>query len=615
MKLEKVLDELNSFEKNSFLKIIDSIIDQKPQKEAEVDRILSGENRQLKNIDHINIVKVFNLVEAEFTAQVHAAFEKTESQFDLLFDIISRDGNCLMKYDWFSRLYEAEIKSLKKSIKLFNERLNSSKEIDPSRLRDYTVYKACLNTAYTNDIENNSELKVTEDENSILSALSDELDLSQEEVKLMNYDIVPLEKRALDNVIDDLKNIGVVFYSKKNNLIFVPDEIVRVIRKVRKKHVADKYYRRVLKQVREPLINRACRVHGVDWKQSFDEKIKQLIKEGVSFKKLLSEDLFKPDETLTERKAFFKELCDSKLMISPPIKGATLEEKIQNLILYFESIEKDEKVGISMDGYEKLLQDLKTNVKALNGKIRKEFELQDEDVLKPNLLVDYNIKPRDVLELMSSEELNQFCDSQGISKRGNSIANMLEEYKDSENLYLENFELIAHRDHNGLKDNGIQIKDADIGNKFEALTRSIFDELGFNVNEDFRKQLNTRKDKVDILLSVGENEVIIVECKTAKDKNYNKFSAVSRQLKSYNNLAKQNDLVVRRVLLVGPDFTDDFINECGMEIELEITLIRAASLRAILEAFRQSKHNKFPDALLTRDLIVQEDRIIKAILK
>ena len=53
MKLDKILENLNSFEKNSFLKIIDSILTSKPKKADEVDKILSDKSRDLKNMDNI----------------------------------------------------------------------------------------------------------------------------------------------------------------------------------------------------------------------------------------------------------------------------------------------------------------------------------------------------------------------------------------------------------------------------------------------------------------------------------------------------------------------------------------------------------------------------------
>ncbi|HSJ66233.1 MAG TPA: hypothetical protein VK921_01095, partial [Anditalea sp.] len=92
MKLEKILDNLNSFEKNSFLKIIDSILADKPQNAKAVDKILSETSKDLKAIDSQNIAKVFNLLEKEFKDCIKAEFVNTTSQLDILIDIISRDG-------------------------------------------------------------------------------------------------------------------------------------------------------------------------------------------------------------------------------------------------------------------------------------------------------------------------------------------------------------------------------------------------------------------------------------------------------------------------------------------------------------------------------------------
>ncbi len=58
----------------------------------------------------------------------------------------------------------------------------------------------------------------------------------------------------------------------------------------------------------------------------------------------------------------------------------------------------------------------------------------------------------------------------------------------------------------------------------------------------FRKKLNTAKDNIDIVLNLGNNDLILVECKTVKESGYNKFSSVSRQLKAYVDLAKHNEI-------------------------------------------------------------------------
>jgi hypothetical protein len=616
MKLEKVLSNLNSFEKNSFLKIIDFIVSDKPKNAKLIDKILSDSQSDLKNMDNINVSKVFHELENEITEYLKEELLKISSQLDILIDIIIRDGNSIMKLDWFARLYENEVKTLNKKLKTFSDSLENEKsEIDIQRRRDYHIYKNCLITAYQNDDKNNQERKVTADEQSILNALSFNLGLSQEEIKLINYQIIPLKKLDIDTIINELKAIGVVFYSKKTNTIYVADEMTRVLRKIRGKEVADKYFRRVLKLLKEPQINLICRQHGIDWKLSYDDKIKEIISEGISFSRVLIDDIHKLGTKVTDKKKVVNELFDKGLKISPPIKGVLLEEKIENLIEYFDEIEKEEKVGISIDGYEKLLLQLDTDLPKTNSILRKEFELQEDQVMKSNYLLDYNIKPRDVIELIPFEDLIKFCEKNQIKTRGDIIINILDGFKDAENLYLENYENIGNRDISALKDNGIIFKEADLGNKFEELTKNIFTKLGFNVDEDLRKKLNTAKDKIDIVLNMGNQEIILIECKTIKENGYNKFSSVSRQLKSYANLLKLNNFKLVKSLLIAPDFSDDFVKECGLEYELNLSLISAKTLINITNGFKDSKLKVFPHNLLMRDVQIDEERVLKAILK
>jgi hypothetical protein len=256
MKLEKILDNVNSLEKNSFLKIIDSIKSCNPKNSKEIDKILSDSSSDLKSVDSINIVKVFNLVKNEFAETVKAEFVNTTSQLDIFIDILIKDGNCIMSQNWLAHLYHGELSKIKNKTQQLKAELAAEKsEIEEGRKRDYNIYKACVETAYTNDLESNRDKKITNDELTILLTLSNKLELSQEEIKLINYLIIPPEKLNIDNVITLLKNIGVIFYSKKNNLVYVADEVVSVLRKIRKKELADKYLRRVLKTFKEPQIN------------------------------------------------------------------------------------------------------------------------------------------------------------------------------------------------------------------------------------------------------------------------------------------------------------------------------------------------------------------------
>lgn len=119
---------------------------------------------------------------------------------------------------------------------------------------------------------------------------------------------------------------------------------------------------------------------------------------------------------------------------------------------------------------------------------------------------------------------------------------------------------------------------------------------------------------MDILLNLNNNEIIIVECKTIKEKGYNKFSSVSRQLKSYQNLALKNNLRILKILLVAPEFSDDFIYDCEMDTEMNLSLITAPTLIKIFNGFKTSKYQEFPHVLF-RDIVISEERILKALSK
>jgi hypothetical protein len=113
---------------------------------------------------------------------------------------------------------------------------------------------------------------------------------------------------------------------------------------------------------------------------------------------------------------------------------------------------------------------------------------------------------------------------------------------------------------------------------------------------------------------LGNNEIIIVECKTVKEKGYNKFSNVSRQLKAYQNLTLKNNLRIVKILLVAPEFSDDFVYDCEMDTEMNLSLLSASTLTKIFETFKISKYQEFPHVLF-RDIVINEERIIKALTK
>jgi hypothetical protein len=51
-----------------------------------------------------------------------------------------------------------------------------------------------------------------------------------------------------------------------------------------------------------------------------------------------------------------------------------------------------------------------------------------------------------------------------------------------------------------------------------------------------------------------------------------------------------------------------------MNMELNLSLITASALSKIFEAFKTSKYTEFPHVLF-RDIVINEDRIVKALSK
>ena len=185
--------------------------------------------------------------------------------------------------------------------------------------------------------------------------------------------------------------------------------------------------------------------------------------------------------------------------------------------------------------------------------------------------------------MLSRDEIRGFCKSKSIKTRGNLVSNIIEKYRDIGDLYLENFELVGQRDLKSLHDMGLTVKESELGLLYEQLTKKIFKELGFYVDEGLKKQISTKYSKMDILLNLGGNKLIIVECKTLKDKDYDKYASVSRQLKSYQKMCQSKGYEVSQALIVASDFSEDFISECEYDIEISLSLITSSGLIKILQ--------------------------------
>lgn len=613
MKISEILNHVNTFEKNYLLRNIDQIISDRPTNYKKIDKILNEIDGQIKNADNLSVEAVFNLIAEEYQQHIEREFSDAMSQLDIMADILIRDGNCLMSREWLLKLYEKEIRNIKKKSKQIKDTLEQ--ESEDARFRDYNIYRSCIQVAYKNDQIQNRENKVTSDEQSILNELIKQLDLSHEEVKLINYSVVPLKKLEIDDLITYLVKAGIILYSKKHHQVFVPDEIVEALRKVRGREVSDKVFRRVLKQLRDSQINLVARKHNIDWKQERAVKIKEILREGLSFSNVMLKSIHRDGTTKTEKKAVLNELIDKKLKIDEHIGGAALEDKLNNLIAYFNRKDKEDNISIALQGYDKLLVDLKAGIRSFEKSIKEAFELQDKTELNGETLLRYNLKPIDILNIPSPEDIKAFCEKNDISMRGNELLNILDRYKDAQSLYLENYINISNRDLNELKSNGIDIKEAELGIQYEELTKLIFERMGLDVDEKLKKQLNTSKDKIDIVIRIDEDEVMLVECKTKKDRKFNTYSSASRQVKAYKDLVDKAGYKVSKTFIVAPSFSDDFINECGLDYDLNLSLITSTALIEIYEAFQKSGLEEFPYKILLRDVLIDSQRVVKSITK
>lgn len=614
MRLINILNKLGQLEKSSFLKIIDNLSSELRKSNKKIDKILSESEGNIKNIDNSTAVNIFELMKHDIIGHFEEQLQINNMQLDIIIDIIIRDGNSIMSREWFAKLYDKEISNLERNLKSFNFRLNSDKNIvDNIRKRDYIIFRECVRTAYENDEIVNREKKITNEEKTILNTLSQCLNLSIEEKRLIYFDIVPLHKLDIDDIIKTLKEIGILFYKAREYILYVPDENIWILRELKNIELPNKYFRRILRQLRDSELNRIAKNHQIDVKLSRADKIKNILQQGISVKNALLQDIHKENISKNDTKAYLQNLIIKYLKLDIPKLGTTAEERIEILIEYFQILEKDENIGMSLNGFSRMLLDLRKYFPKLNKQAKTEFELHQLEVLEVDLLIDYNIKPHEILDLIPNDELIAFCKKRNLKFRGNVRINIIESYKDVENLLIENYEFIGKRDLKSLKEKDIFIKEAELGMKYEEITKKIFEKCGFNVNEGLRKKINTKRNQIDVLLDLGKNELIIVECKTQKEGDFNKYSSVSRQLLSYNNLCENSGFRVLRILLVSPDFSQDFIEECEYDSNLNLSLISSAGLLEIMYGFEKSRKSEFPVNLLRKGGKLNAARIVDSI--
>lgn len=616
MRLIGILDQVNQIEKISFLKILDNICTDIREEKPQIDKILSEGDDKLKNIDNISLVNLFQLLSSKYSDYINERIKFSDYQLDILVDILIRDGNSIMTREWFSELYNNEITKLKKNIKSFSNKMEyDNNDLDPSRKRDYVIFKECVKTAYENDLIRNRQENISWEEKSILLTLANKLELSNEEIRWITYTVVPFSDFKIDDIIAELKDAGIIFFHRRNNTLYLPDEVLRMLRRINGIEIPNKYVRRILRNLTSAEINAVAKKHNVSRNRKREEKIHDILDQGVSVSNLLQQGIFKLNTTKSEKNKRIHKLIVNDLQLNIEKIGRSLEDKIQKIIDYYNEMEIDQSASISKDGFNRLLFDLGDHFSKLNELVKNEFQLQDEFVLSSEVLGNYNIQPRDVLYILTKDEIKSFCRHNKISVRGNIVANVIKNYRNIDDLLLENFDLVGNRDYVSLREKGISVKESELGLLYEKLTKKILVDLGFDVDEKLREELNTKRLKIDAILNLGNKNLIVIECKTTKEKDYNKYASVSRQLKSYEDRCRNKGFNVSQIILVANSFSDDFISDCEYHYELNLSLLMSKGLVKILNAFNECPLDEFPVKLFMKGGLLDENRIINVLKK
>ncbi|HIA04323.1 MAG TPA: hypothetical protein EYN66_20925, partial [Myxococcales bacterium] len=509
MRLLKVLEITNSMEKNVFLRILEGFSANEVDSLAarEIEGIISQGDGRLKNVDHENIVMLFKLIREQYKSHLEEKLNFSDQQLDVFVDILVKDGNAIMSREWFAELYEREVGRLQQQIKSFAEQfpLDENEFESDSRQRDYAIYRNCLKTAYENDLEHNRTAKVSWDERTILNTLATCLALSKHEIRCINHNTTePLKAVELDTAIGILKDAGIIFFRRKTNTLYIPDEIVWVLREILGVQLANKYLRRILGTLRPSEINFIASRHNISRSLDRSEKEQEILNQGLSVSDLLMSGMFKSGTLRATRATRLQELMEKELELDVPRFGRSLEQKVETLMGYFNDLEKDETAMLTAHGYDKMLAELHAYNEEINNRIRDTFELQAHDVMNNEILTDYSIKPRDVLYLLSTSELREFCRAQNIKASGNLVENTIKNYRNIQDLYMENLELVGGRDLNGLHEKGLTVKESELGVLYEDLIKKGLIKLGLFVDEKLRKKLNTFCLQMDAVINNGD---------------------------------------------------------------------------------------------------------------
>jgi len=614
MKLNQVLSIANQVEKSKFITNLDKLCFDAAKNNEKLAKRIENIDGQIKNASGSEITQLYSAVRDFFKASVKEQIMMNSAQINLLVNILSRDGNCVARISWIESLYTKEWSALQLLAKELNAEIETSDgNLVSGRPTALRIYHACMKEAYTNDQRVNRDSKITDNERGMLNVLGAQLNLTIDECAALEHLVEGIPKDGVMDALNVLRDMGVVFISKKRHEVCVPDEIVELLNEIQGKDLADKLRLRLLRTFSDAELSNVLKTHGRKTR-GIDRanKIITIIHSGIGAQGLLANDMHAPEDNQNQRKERLKHLI-SDLEIETDKLGTTLGERIQLIISSLSNATEKEFESLSASGFKGLLNKLEEHFPAIMKVIKSQFELEDNEIIDTEKLRALSITPYDILYLLSNDEVKAVRDSMGLPKRGNPRFAILECFADATDKLIDNYDMLAKRDVNALRDAGSEVAEADIGVKFEEVTKAIFELLDLNIDEVVRKEINTSKDKADIIISLSDDDIIIGEAKTCKSGDFAKYSTTSRQVKAYANRAESIGKRVAQVLIIAPSFSDDFIESAEMDTEVNISLLEAKGLKLILDAFKAKRNPKFSAKLLTKGGLLKAELIAKNI--
>lgn len=614
MKLNQILSIVNQVEKAKFISSLDKLCGEAAQTDKKLAKRIESIDGQIKHASGNDISALYSAVKDYFRESVKTQILMSSAQINLLVNILSRDGNCVARLVWIENLYANEwneINELASSLKAEMADTESSESFN--RAKTLRIYFSCMQEAYQNDSRSNRENKITDDERGILNVLSHQLGLTIDECAGIEHLVNPICKDGVLDSLTQLRDMGLLFISKKRQEVFIPDELVELLNDILGKDLADKYRLRILRSLADSELNNVLKAHNRKMRGvSRTDKIKSIIHAGISAYELLSQDIHNLNSNANDKKERLKQVI-SDLHINVEKIGSTIDERCEIILASLNKASEHELDVLSASGYKELIISLEVNFKDIIALIKEQFELEPNETIDIDKLRMLGISPYDVLYILSNDDVKSIRDSMGLSKRADPRLVILESFANATDKLIENYSLLANRDLNGLKQIGIDVAEAEIGVKFEEVTKAIFEELGLIVDEDIRKEINTAKDKADIVIALSDDDIVIGEAKTSKNGDFSKYSTTSRQVKAYVTRAENVGKRVAQVLIIAPSFSDGFIESAEMDTEVNISLLEASGLKMILDAFKARRNPKFSPKLLTKGGLLRAELIAKNI--